>query len=62
MLRCVICRFETVPDDIVLRRREGCVCLGCYARATGSSRPMPKPLRQALTALLAGAEAPPIAR
>ncbi len=59
MARCILCHFETVLDDVALRHDAGtCVCLGCYARETGSACPMPKSLRKAITAVLAEGSAP----
>jgi hypothetical protein len=53
MMTCTICHFDTVLDDIVLSRADGqCVCLSCFGRETGSSRPMPKALRRELSAAL----------
>ena len=57
MATCTICRFETELDDVVLGGRTGrCVCLRCFDRETGSTRPMPKALRRALSAALAEIE------
>ena len=57
MATCVICRFETEFDDVVLGGRTGrCVCLRCFDRETGSARPMPKALHRALSAALAEIE------
>ncbi len=54
---CRICRFETEPDDVVVRGAAGgCICLRCYGRETGSARPMPKALRRDLQAALATLE------
>jgi hypothetical protein len=53
-MTCTICRFEIELDDVVLHRAGGlCVCLACFSRATGDSRPMPKALRHELSAALA---------
>jgi hypothetical protein len=53
MATCTICRFETEFDDVVLGGRTGrCVCLRCFDRETGSTRPMPKRLRRELIAVL----------
>ena len=42
MATCVICRFETELDDVVLGGRAGrCVCLRCFDRETGNGRSMP---------------------
>jgi hypothetical protein len=53
MWTCIVCRFETELDDVVLTRDSGgCVCLRCFDRETGGSRPMPKALRRELTSAL----------
>ena len=53
MATCTICRFETEFDDVVLGGRTGrCVCLRCFDRETGSTRPMPKRLHRELIAAL----------
>ena len=53
MATCVICRFETEFDDVVLGGRTGrCVCLRCFDRETGNVRSMPKALRRALVTAL----------
>jgi hypothetical protein len=60
MTICTICRFETELDDVVVRAsREGghCICLCCFARQTGTERPMPKALRRDIIAALAALEA-----
>ncbi len=57
MWTCRICRFETELDDVALAFADGsCACLRCYARETGTARPMPKALRRQLQAALAGAD------
>jgi hypothetical protein len=57
MATCTICRFETELDDVVLGGGTGrCVCLRCFDRETGRTRPMPKALRRALVAALAEIE------
>jgi hypothetical protein len=54
MFTCTICRFETELDDVAVAGGTGrCVCLRCYARATGTAQPMPKALRRAIVAALA---------
>ena len=51
---CRICHFETALDDVVLIRGDRCICLRCFRRETGSTRPMPMVLRRELiTTLLA---------
>lgn len=58
MTTCIICRFETELDDVVIHGAGGrCVCLRCYARETGTARPMPKALRRDLIETLAAVEA-----
>ncbi len=52
-MTCVICHRPTRPDDVaVAGDLHGCVCLRCYQRETGTTRPLPEPLRQALRAAL----------
>jgi hypothetical protein len=54
MYLCQLCRFETPLDDVALRRGEdGCICLACYGRETGTARQMPKALRRDVIAALA---------
>jgi len=54
MATCVICRFATELDDVMLGGRTGwCVCLRCFDRETGNVRSMPKTLRWELSAALA---------
>lgn len=58
MTTCIICRFETELDDVVVRSGvDGCICLRCYGRETESALPMPKALRRTLIAALAELEA-----
>jgi hypothetical protein len=57
MTTCIICRFPTEVDDAMFAVVAGrCVCLRCFARETGTERPMPKPLRCELAAALAEME------
>jgi hypothetical protein len=53
VLTCSICHFETELDDVEVRQGLAqCICLRCFARETGSGRPMPKaPRRQVIAAL-----------
>ena len=52
-----ICRFETELDDVVVAGAGGgCICLRCFGRETGNTRPMPKALRRKLSAALAAPE------
>jgi len=54
MFHCQLCRFEVYLDDVALRRGEdGCVCLACFTRETGTARRMPKALRRELIEALA---------
>jgi hypothetical protein len=54
MWTCSICHFATELDDVEVRLGAGqCICLRCYARESGTQRPMPKALRQELIAALA---------
>jgi len=54
MYTCQLCRSETHLDDVALRRgADGCICLACYGRETGTTRRMPKALRRDLIAALA---------
>jgi hypothetical protein len=51
---CSICHFETELDDVEVRQGPTqCICLRCFARETGSDRPMPKGLRRQVVAALA---------
>ncbi len=53
MHTCFICHFPTELDDVVVARGAGaCVCLRCYARETGSARPMPEKLRRQVVVVL----------
>jgi hypothetical protein len=57
MWTCIICRFATELDDVVVATGHGaCVCLRCFDRETDGAKPMPKALRRQLTALLAQPE------
>ena len=54
MYTCQLCRFATPLDDVALRRgADGCVCLACYGRATGTTRRRALGMRRDLTAALA---------
>lgn len=58
MWTCWICRFGTELDDVVVSTAHGtCICLRCYGRETGSTRPMPAALRRDVSAALATLEA-----
>ena len=57
MFTCTICHFETELDDVAVASGTGrCICLRCYARETGTARPMPKALRREVWAALAQAD------
>ncbi len=54
MTPCSVYRFETELDGEAVRQvSDGCICLRCYTRDTGVTRPLPTALRRALKALLA---------
>ncbi len=54
MFTCRICHFATELDDVAVRGpADRSICLRCYSRETDTGRPMPKPLRQAISAALA---------
>ncbi len=58
MTTCIICRFETEFDDVVVSGgKDRCVCLRCYSRETDSSRRMSKSLQRAVMSALAEVEA-----
>ena len=53
MFRCLICQFEAVLDDaIAITERGTCICLRCFARETGSERPVSRELRAAVERVL----------
>ena len=57
MYVCVICRFQVELDDVVAPTATGrCVCVACFARETGTARPMPKTLRREVVAAVAETE------
>ena len=49
---CIICRFETELDDVVLFGSSRCICLRCYMRETATARPFPARLRREVSAIL----------
>lgn len=53
---CIICRFDTELDDVVVRSGAQCVCLRCYYRETGDTRQMTKKLQREISAVLAGVQ------
>ena len=55
MIPCIICRFDHELDDVAVMAGAGdhCVCIRCFLRETGTAKPMPRDLRQQLTAILA---------
>jgi hypothetical protein len=56
MATCIICRRDTVLDDVVVLAREvgACVCLRCHERQEGSALPLARKLRKAITAAMDG--------
>ncbi len=58
MAVCIICRFDVALDDIAITgsRPQRVVCLRCFTRETGTDRPLPRPLRQAVMAVLAAVD------
>ena len=53
MWMCRICHFETALDDaLVATVRGSCICLRCFIRETGSTRPLPQALRRELVTTL----------
>ena len=58
MKTCIICRFATELDDVAVAGAAGhCICLRCFARETGTTRPMRKSLQRDIVAALAEFEA-----
>jgi hypothetical protein len=54
---CRICRFAVTLDDVAVASSTGrCICLPCFAAATGSLLTMSKALRSEMTAILAEIE------
>jgi len=54
MYTCAVCHFATELDDVAVQGPGNlCVCLRCYARETGSERPMSTRLRREALATLA---------
>lgn len=57
MFTCIICQFDCELDDVVVLSPLGtCICLRCFNRETGSTKPMPKGLRTQIAAVANGAE------
>jgi hypothetical protein len=53
MAICIICRHETVLDDVAVSGDTRiCVCLRCHERETGTTLPLAKSLRKAITAAM----------
>ena len=53
MATCIICRFTTELDDVVITgTSRHCICLRCFARETGSERRLAKGLQHEVLALL----------
>ncbi len=58
MWTCRLCSVEAELDDVVVATARGsCICLRCFVRQTGSTRPLSQPLRRELVATLAALEA-----
>lgn len=48
-----MCQFEAVLDDaIAITERGTCICVRCYARETGSERPVSRELQAAVERVL----------
>ena len=57
MTTCIICRFETELDDVVINGAAGrCVCLRCYSREVRDEHRMTPRLHRDLVEVLAEAE------
>lgn len=57
MTTCSICHFATELDDVVLGHGAArCICLRCYSRETGTTRPVPAGLRRAVNLIVAHEE------
>ncbi len=57
MITCTICRFQAELDDVAVPGSAGRgICLTCFARETGTTKRMPRALRQELSELLAALE------
>ncbi len=55
---CRLCSFEAELDDVVVATARGsCICLRCFVRETGSTRPLSRTLRRELLATLTALEA-----
>ena len=55
---CRLCCSATELDDVVVTTARGsCICLRCFVRQTGSTRPLAQALRHELVATLAALEA-----
>ena len=54
MVTCLLCGFDVELDDavVVLASRARCICVRCFGRETGSTRPMPRWLQREVTACL----------
>ena len=54
MVICVLCGFPAELDDaaVLLAARPRCICVRCFTRETGSTRPMPQWLRREIVACL----------
>jgi hypothetical protein len=53
---CRLCLWQVTLDDVVVELRGArCICLRCYLRETGTSRPMSAQLRRAVEEALRAA-------
>lgn len=52
---CLLCQFPFWPDDQVIAAANSrrCICIRCFAHATDTGRPIPRPLWQMVDAALA---------
>lgn len=54
MVTCLVCGFQTELDDaaVLLVTRARCICLRCFSRETGNTRPVPETLRREVAACI----------
>jgi hypothetical protein len=56
---CRLCHFSVTLDDAVRPgARNRCICLSCYLRACGLWQPVPKDLREEVSAVLKSTAGP----
>jgi hypothetical protein len=55
MFTCIICRFTHPLDDVAVSLGSGgrCICIACFVREAGATKPMPKILRHQIIDALA---------